>query len=97
MSIRQGKNAGLPLSLYHCSNDLGEEEFKSRVDKFFDIIYKEATACGGLVSGEHGIGSGKVKYLVDSVGEANMAIMEGIKRVFDPKMILNPGKVCYRL
>ena len=51
----------------------------------------------GLVSGEHGIGSGKVKYLVDSVGETNMAIMEGIKRVFDPKMILNPGKVCYRL
>jgi glycolate oxidase len=61
------------------------------------IIYKEATNCGGLVSGEHGIGSGKVKYLVDSVGETNMAIMEGIKRVFDPKMILNPGKVCYRL
>ena len=67
------------------------------MDKFFDIIYKEATDCGGLVSGEHGIGSGKIKYLVDSVGETNMAIMEGIKRVFDPKMILNPGKVCYRL
>ena len=85
------------LHIYQCSNDLEEEEFKKRVDKFFDIIYKEATNCGGLVSGEHGIGSGKVKYLVDSVGETNMAIMEGIKRVFDPKMILNPGKVCYRL
>ena len=85
------------LHIYQCSNDLEEEEFKSRVDKFFDIIYKEATDCGGLVSGEHGIGSGKVKYLVDSVGETNMAIMEGIKRVFDPKMILNPGKVCYKL
>ena len=85
------------LHIYQCSNDLEEEEFKKRVDKFFDIIYKEATNCCGLVSGEHGIGSGKVKYLVDSVGETNMAIMEGIKRVFDPKMILNPGKVCYRL
>lgn len=85
------------LHIYQCSNDLEEEEFKKRVDKFFDIIYKEATNCGGLVSGEHGIGSGKIKYLVDSVGETNMAIMEGIKRVFDPKMILNPGKVCYRL
>ena len=85
------------LHIYQCSNDLEEEEFKKRVDKFFDIIYKEATNCGGLVSGEHGIGSGKVKDLVDSVGETNMAIMEGIKRVFDPKMILNPGKVCYRL
>ena len=85
------------LHIYQCSNDLTEEEFKKRVDKFFDIIYKEATACGGLVSGEHGIGMGKVKYLVESVGERNMEIMEGIKRVFDPKMILNPGKVCYRL
>ena len=63
----------------------------------FEIIYREATACGGLVSGEHGIGSGKIKYLVESVGETNMRLMEGIKHVFDPNMILNPGKVCYRL
>ena len=85
------------LHIYQCSNDLEEEEFKARVDKFFDIIYQRATESGGLVSGEHGIGSGKVKYLIQSVGETNMALMEGIKRVFDPKMILNPGKVCYRL
>ena len=85
------------LHIYQCSNDLSEEEFKERVDKFFEIIYKAATDCGGLVSGEHGIGSGKIKYLVDSVGETNMALMEGIKRVFDPKMILKPGKVCYKL
>lgn len=85
------------LHIYQCSNDLEEEEFKARVDKFFDIIYQRATESGGLVSGEHGIGSGKVKYLTQSVGETNMALMEGIKRVFDPKMILNPGKVCYRL
>ncbi len=85
------------LHIYQCSNDLEEEEFKARVDKFFDIIYRRATESGGLVSGEHGIGSGKVKYLIQSVGETNMALMEGIKRVFDPKMILNPGKVCYRL
>lgn len=85
------------LHIYQCSNDLTEEVFKDRVEKFFDIIYKEATDCGGLVSGEHGIGSGKIKYLMDSVGETNMALMEGIKKVFDPKMILNPGKVCYKL
>lgn len=85
------------LHIYQCSNDLTEKVFKDRVEKFFDIIYKEATDCGGLVSGEHGIGSGKIKYLMDSVGETNMALMEGIKKVFDPKMILNPGKVCYKL
>lgn len=85
------------LHIYQCSNDLEEEEFKKRVDTFFDIIYRKATECGGLVSGEHGIGSGKIKYLVDSVGETNMELMRGIKKVFDPKMILNPGKVCYKL
>ena len=67
------------------------------MEAFFDIIYREATACGGLVSGEHGIGSGKIRYLVDSVGETNMELMRGIKKVFDPKMILNPGKVCWQL
>lgn len=85
------------LHIYQCSNDLEEAEFKRRVDKFFDIIYREATECGGLVSGEHGIGSGKIKYLVDSVGEANMELMRGIKKAFDPRLILNPGKVCYKL
>ena len=85
------------LHIYQCSNDLEEDEFKRRVDKYFEKLYEEAVACGGLVSGEHGIGRGKVKYLKESVGETNMALMEGIKKVFDPNLILNPGKVCYTL
>ena len=84
------------LHIYQCSNDLEKEEFQKRVDKYFDKLYKEATACGGLVSGEHGIGRGKVKYLAESVGETNMELMRGIKNVFDPNLILNPGKVCYQ-
>ena len=83
------------LHIYQCSNDLAEDEFKKRVEKFFDIIYKEAVRVGGLVSGEHGIGMGKVKYLAESLGETNMELMRGIKKVFDPNMILNPGKVCF--
>lgn len=85
------------LHIYQCSNDLPEEEFKARVDKYFHTLYDHAVECGGQVSGEHGIGRGKVKYLIESVGETNMALMEGIKKVFDPNMILNPGKVCYTL
>ncbi|MFQ9616733.1 MAG: FAD-binding oxidoreductase, partial [Clostridium butyricum] len=85
------------LHIYQCSNDLEEEEFKTRVDKFFKIIYKEATQCGGLVSGEHGIGSGKMNYLAECVGDINMNLMKGIKKVFDPNLIMNPGKVCCSL
>ena len=52
---------------------------------------------GGQVSGEHGIGSGKVAFLAESMGDVNMRLMEEIKKVFDPNLILNPGKVCYKL
>lgn len=83
------------LHIYQCSNDLAEDEFKKRVDRFFEIIYQKAIDYKGLVSGEHGIGSGKVKYLAESVGAVNIELMKGIKKVFDPKMILNPGKVCF--
>ena len=85
------------LHIHQCSNDLSEEEFKVRGDAYFKALYAKAAACGGLVSGEHGIGRGKVQYLRQSAGEVNMALMEGIKRVFDPNLILNPGKVCYPL
>ncbi len=57
----------------------------------------KATELGGLISGEHGIGHGKVDYLAEMVGPVNMRLMEGIKQVFDPNLILNPGKVCYKL
>ena len=62
-----------------------------------DKVYEKATECGGLISGEHGIGHGKMDYLAKSVGAVNMRLMENIKKVFDPNMILNPGKVCYKL
>ena len=35
-----------------------------------------------------------MKYLAQAVGPTNLALMQGIKQVFDPKGILNPGKVC---
>jgi len=51
----------------------------------------------GQISGEHAIGFGKVKYLQEAEGPVKIRLMQEIKKVFDPKMILNPGKVCYRL
>lgn len=85
------------LHIYACSNDLDEKEFKERSSRFMEKAYEKATEFGGLVSGEHGIGHGKLDYLARASGPVNMRIMEGIKRVFDPNMILNPGKVCYKL
>lgn len=47
------------LHIYACANDMDEAEFKKQVADFMDIIYKKAAECGGLISGEHGIGYGK--------------------------------------
>lgn len=81
------------LHIYACANDIDEEVFKSQVEKFMKIIYAKAADLGGLISGEHGIGYGKKEYLADYLGETEMRLMSGIKKVFDPKGILNPGKV----
>ena len=85
------------LHIYCCSNDLAEDEFKARAEKFMEAVYIKATELGGQVSGEHGIGSGKVAFLAESMGDVNLRLMEEIKKVFDPNLILNPGKVCYKL
>ena len=85
------------LHIYTCSNDMEKGEFERQVEQFFTSIYGKTVELGGQISGEHGIGLGKVKFLAQAVGPVNMALMEGIKRVFDPKMILNPGKVCMTL
>ena len=74
-----------------------EGEFKKQVAVFMDKVYAKATEFGGMISGEHGIGHGKMDYLAESLGPVQMRIMEGVKEVFDPYMILNPGKICYKL
>ena len=85
------------LHIYICSNDMEKEEFQRQVALFLDDIYSKAAELGGLISGEHGIGHGKLDYLCQFSGDTAMLLMKGIKEVFDPKMILNPGKVCSKL
>lgn len=82
------------LHIYCCSNDLEEAEFIRRVDKIMEKSYAKCTEFEGQVSGEHSIGHAKKTYLRESVGDTAYALMGAIKKVFDPDMILNPGKVC---
>lgn len=85
------------LHIYTCSNDMELDEFKTQVHDFMKKAYAKATEFGGLISGEHGIGHGKQAYLSEMAGPVNMRLMKEIKTVFDPKEILNPGKVCLKL
>ncbi len=56
-------------------------------------IFKLTLELGGTISGEHGIGITKSPYLRMEIGEREIELMKGIKRLFDPKGILNPGKI----
>ena len=83
------------LHVYICRDELGDADWENVLLKAFDLMYKKAEELGGLVSGEHGIGYAKKGYLKTQYGETPIALMQGIKRVFDEKNILNPGKVCF--
>jgi len=74
-----------------------DEEARERALKWYQDVMRLALDLGGTVSAEHGIGTLKKKALEEELerlgsGKA-LEIMRGIKRVFDPKGILNPGKV----
>jgi len=58
-----------------------------------DELFVTALRLGGTLTGEHGVGILKRRWLGDELGEAQLGIQRQIKRVFDPRGILNPGKV----
>lgn len=68
-------------------NEAWEKELKANLS----VLYSKAHELGGLVSGEHGIGLSKQKYLLDTTPAVNIALMKNIKRAFDDRYILNPG------
>jgi glycolate oxidase len=82
------------LHIYVLRDDLDESTWKAKLDAAFDRMYSRAKELGGQVSGEHGVGFAKKQFLADSLGEKAIDLMRGIKQVFDPKNILNPGKIC---
>lgn len=58
-------------------------------------VAAKALELGGTCTGEHGIGLGKKQFLIDEVGEKSVDLMRQIKQVFDPKNLMNPGKIFF--
>jgi glycolate oxidase len=56
-------------------------------------IFKDTISLGGTISGEHGVGLTKAPYIGMEMSKKEIEIMESLKKVFDPKNILNPGKI----
>lgn len=79
---------------FHCGIGLDPDnpDEKARVQEFTGALADMALRLGGTVSGEHGIGLGKVKYMTAEHGAA-VPVMRAIKSALDPNNILNPGKM----
>ena len=71
--------------------DLRDKDEQERIERALEEMYETAIGMGGTLSGEHGIGIAKKRFLKMEFSEKSMEIMRGIKKVFDPDDILNPG------
>lgn len=82
------------LHVYVLRDELNEEEWLKKLSDVFACMYSKARDLDGVVSGEHGIGFAKRKYMFEQYDESYMTLLKNIKLAFDSKNILNPGKVC---
>lgn len=72
--------------------DQRDKDELHRVEQASGEIFREALALGGTLSGEHGIGMTKARYLDLELDQVAMAVTRSLKDSLDPKGILNPGK-----
>ena len=73
--------------------DMTDDAWKTEVPKGIREIFELTVGLKGTLSGEHGIGYVQKNYMDIAFGSAQLLLMKGIKAVFDPKGILNPGKI----
>jgi D-lactate dehydrogenase (cytochrome) len=63
------------------------------VKAFMERLTKRALEMGGTCTGEHGVGQGKVKYLLAEHGAPALHAMRAVKQALDPDNIMNPSKM----
>ncbi len=74
-------------------DQIPDERWKALVPVVTEAIYRLSLSLGGTITGEHGIGATRRKYLHLALDEAQIELMRSIRAVFDPNCILNPGKI----
>jgi glycolate oxidase len=73
--------------------DLSDEQWNNELPIAIREIFVRVVELGGTLSGEHGIGLVQKPYMDIAFSHVAMDLMRGIKKVFDPKGIMNPGKI----
>ncbi len=69
-----------------------DQEFAKRLSRANEEIVSYAISLGGTATGEHGVGIGKKRFMIQEHGEG-VEVMRRIKNLLDPNGILNPGKI----
>lgn len=69
------------------------EEEKPAVDRAIESLMRTTVELGGTLSGEHGIGLSKQEFLPLEQGPELIGLQRDLKRTFDPRGLLNPGKI----
>lgn len=73
--------------------EMSDEDWKTEIPKGIREIFELTVSLKGTLSGEHGIGYVQKNYMDIAFSQTQLLLMKGIKTVFDPKNIMNPGKV----
>jgi len=73
--------------------DMTDENWKVEVPKGIREIFELTVSLKGTLSGEHGIGYVQKNFMDIAFPEVQLQLMRGIKQLFDPNNILNPGKI----
>ncbi|MGA7966051.1 MAG: FAD-binding oxidoreductase [Gammaproteobacteria bacterium] len=82
-------NGNLHVNLLFDPDDARERE---AAEDALPRVFKTVLELGGTLSGEHGVGTAKRDYVAMELAPEVLRLMHGVKRVFDPQGILNPGK-----
>jgi D-lactate dehydrogenase (cytochrome) len=73
--------------------DPNDADEVARAEAFHDRLVRRAIAMDGTCTGEHGVGYGKARFLVEEHGAEAVGLMRAIKRALDPDDLFNPGKL----
>ena len=73
--------------------DRANKEEEERAERAVDEVFELALGYQGSITGEHGVGLTKRKFLKWQFGDTGYELLKGIKLLFDPKNLFNPGKV----
>ena len=90
VSFGHAGNGNLHVNLMVHPDDASE---MARTEQCLNQLMEKVLGLGGTLSGEHGIGAEKRRFVTQGIDPATLALMRRIKQQFDPHALLNPGKL----